>query len=417
MDAEAVALGRNVSARAEASTSSAASIAIVVASLMLLSGCNTKKGDEATTSTPPPAPATVTPRATVPSRKRPTSTLSNRRQLPGDLLLLRHKEDPDYKVRWTKYPTAPRCTRRRTRRSKRELRRAVLRHRRRPARRTALLTVLPLAAPLLLSSVRRSLHLQHGLRRSRTTGDGGGKYLSRARTGRVRSPRASTRSSGPTPILRSFCIAPSCSDPRISTRSRRFGRLPGRTSVGVPRPTTACACPADRLRPPLTAISRRPRRSSSRYSISPCGSRRGTVRGGVARPFGHHRDRPDQGFDADKLTPAMRSAIEGGWTTPGLNGHPQEGQDRYRRSRLGPIFVRQRISRQLPVPDRRVPCSASTATPPASAVSGSSTDSTGAPLTGTNNYTSARQGSAPPVNASSSLTMYKLPQSLLVETR
>ena len=47
---------------------------------------------------------------------------------------------------------------------------------------------------------------------SRTTGNGGGKYLlAGPELDRARSPRASTRSSAPTPSWRSCSTAPSCS--------------------------------------------------------------------------------------------------------------------------------------------------------------------------------------------------------------
>lgn len=126
---------------------------------------------------------------------------------------------------------------------------------------------------------------------------------------------------------------------------------------------------------------------------------------------------PDGTFNPDTLTPEMRTAIEGGmadaWaefdtlqkdkintgqvTTADLFGSPQELGDNYLYRMAAAVLGIYGNTKQEAIypffPN----------------------DSTGAPLNGANNYTYRfPPGQLPPVNAFWSLTMYKLPESLLV---
>jgi hypothetical protein len=126
---------------------------------------------------------------------------------------------------------------------------------------------------------------------------------------------------------------------------------------------------------------------------------------------------PDGSFDPDKLTPEMRSAIEGGmadaWAEfKGIQDDVNAGQlssgdffgtremlgDNYLYRMAGAvigIYGNTKEEALYPVFD---------------------TDAAGAPLNGANNYTYRfPPGQLPPVNAFWSLTMYELPQSQLVD--
>jgi len=127
---------------------------------------------------------------------------------------------------------------------------------------------------------------------------------------------------------------------------------------------------------------------------------------------------PDGTFDAEKLSPEMRSAIQAGmadaWaeldafkkdkldtgqvTSGDLFGSQDELKNNYLYRMAGAAFGIFGNSKQ----EAMYPNFA--------------TDSTGEPLTGANNYTlTFAPGQLPPVNAFWSVTMYKLPESLLVE--
>ncbi|AQA04927.1 cell envelope protein [Mycobacterium sp. MS1601] len=127
---------------------------------------------------------------------------------------------------------------------------------------------------------------------------------------------------------------------------------------------------------------------------------------------------PDGDYQADALTPELRAEIEGGmadaWTelqtfqkeqlgtgkvsSADLFGSPEEIGDNYLYRMAGDvlgIYGNSKDEAIYPVTD---------------------VDATGAPLTGANRYTYRfAAGQLPPVNAFWSLTMYELPQSLLVD--
>ena len=178
-----------------------------------------------TTSSPPPTSGRRHARAGPRDRERGLHLrLPDGRQLPGAVRLLRQQagsrvqgrleRDPQHRTgvhtRGQGDPDA-------------ELGHPVLGRRRRPARRTAGADgPADRAGPLLLAAVRRRLHLQLRLRRQPDHRQRRRQVpAGRARTGRATNPRASTRSSGPTPTWPSCCTAPSCSGRPTSTTSRR----------------------------------------------------------------------------------------------------------------------------------------------------------------------------------------------------
>ena len=126
---------------------------------------------------------------------------------------------------------------------------------------------------------------------------------------------------------------------------------------------------------------------------------------------------PEGNFDADKLTPEMRSAIEGGmadaWNE--FNTFKKDKVD------TGQVELRAVLrdgggpQGQLPVPDGRRGAGHLRQHRGGGDLPELVQRLAGAPLTGANNYTyQFASGQLPPVNAFWSLTMYELPQSLLV---
>jgi hypothetical protein len=126
---------------------------------------------------------------------------------------------------------------------------------------------------------------------------------------------------------------------------------------------------------------------------------------------------PDGGFDADKLTPQVRTAIEGGMADAWAEldtlkkdkvdtGEVGSAQFFGTASDLKGNYLYRMAGAEFGIYGN----TAAEALYP-----GASVDSSGAPLTGANNYTYRfAKDQLPPVNAFWSLTMYELPQSLLV---
>jgi hypothetical protein len=127
---------------------------------------------------------------------------------------------------------------------------------------------------------------------------------------------------------------------------------------------------------------------------------------------------PDGGFDADKLTPEMRDAVEGGMADAWQEfdtfkkekldtGEVTSGDITGNRETIGTNYLYRMAAAVVGIygnsKDEAI-------------YVGAFNDATGAPLTGANNYTYRfAKDQLPPVNAFWSLTMYELPQSLLVE--
>jgi len=126
---------------------------------------------------------------------------------------------------------------------------------------------------------------------------------------------------------------------------------------------------------------------------------------------------PNGSFEADRLSPEMRSAIEGGMADAWADldrfqkdkvdpGNIGSGVLFGSREQLGANYLYRMAGTVLGIYGN----SEQEALYPAFDI-----DAAGAPLTGTNNYTFRfAKDQLPPVNAFWSLTMYELPQSLLV---
>jgi hypothetical protein len=126
----------------------------------------------------------------------------------------------------------------------------------------------------------------------------------------------------------------------------------------------------------------------------------------------------DGSYDADKLSPEMRKAIEDGMADAWAEfdtfkkekletGQVTSGDITGSRETLGNNYLYRMAAAVVGIygnsKDEAI-------------YIGASNDSSGAPLTGANNYTvKFAPGQLPPVNAFWSLTMYEMPQSLLVE--
>lgn len=126
---------------------------------------------------------------------------------------------------------------------------------------------------------------------------------------------------------------------------------------------------------------------------------------------------PDGTFDAEKLTPEMRSAIEGGMADAWAE------LDALRKDKMdtGQVGSADFFGTRADLKGNYLYRMAGAAfgiygnTAAEAIYPGSFNDSTGAPLTGANNYTVRfAPGQLPPVNAFWSLTMYEMPASLLV---
>lgn len=125
----------------------------------------------------------------------------------------------------------------------------------------------------------------------------------------------------------------------------------------------------------------------------------------------------DGSFDADKLTPEMREAVQAGMADAWAEfntfkkdkidtGQVTSGQVFGTREQLGDNYLYRMAAAVLGIYGN----SSNEAMYPVL-----STDSDGAPLSGADNYTlTFAPGQLPPVNAFWSVTMYKLPESLLV---
>ena len=126
---------------------------------------------------------------------------------------------------------------------------------------------------------------------------------------------------------------------------------------------------------------------------------------------------PDGSFKADQLTPEIREAVQAGMADAWADfsafkkdkidtGRVTSGDVFGTREQLGDNYIGRMVAAVLGIYGN----SSSEAMYPVL-----STDSSGAPLDGANNYTlTFAAGQLPPVNAFWSVTLYKLPESLLV---
>ena len=254
---------------------------------------------------------------------------------------------------------------------------------------------------------------------SRTTGNGGGKYLLAGPNWKGDKPEGIDKViRSDTDLALVLYRTQLFGTVRPRQRQEDPGRLSGHPAVGVPEPaaTTARAC--DRLR---AAADRDQEKTSPQFFEILNFALRFAPTLPAEKDL---RDRfatigigPDGSFDADKLSPEMRAGDRRrDGRRVGRTGRAQEGSDRHRQGRLGQFFGTAAdlkgnyLYRMAGAVLGIYGNTAAEAIYP-----GVVDDSTGQPLTGADKYTyHFASGQLPPVNAFWSLTMYELPQSLLV---
>lgn len=254
---------------------------------------------------------------------------------------------------------------------------------------------------------------------SRTTGNGGGKYLLAGPDWKGEKPagideviRSDTELA--MVLYRTQLFGPSDID---EVKKIQAGYQVAPLSVFLNQPSPAPAPPIDFV-PPLTPDQQRT--SPQFFEILNFALRFAPTlpeEKELRERFARIGIGPDGDFDAEKLTPEMRSAIEGGMADAWADldalkkndidtgkvgsaqffGSRQDLKGNYLYRMAGAVFgIYGNTAAEALYPSF-------------------TNDSTGAPLTGANNYTfHFPKGQLPPVNAFWSLTMYELPQSLLV---
>lgn len=398
-------------------------LAIVVASLMLLVGCSTKKDEEAATSTPPPAPATVTPEQTRAIAKEAYiygfPMVDNYRVMYSYFV---NKEDPEYKGGWNEihnsaqvYTPADKAIQ--TPNSDTPYSAAGADLRAEPL----VLTVPPIEQDRYYSLQFIDLYTYNiAYVGSRTTGNGGGKYLLVGPNWQGEKPEGINeviRSDTDLAMVlyRTQLFGPSDID---QVKKIQAGYQVAPLSVFLNQPSPAPAPPIDFV-PPLT---RDQQKTSPQFfeilnfllGFAPTPPSEQELR---AR-FATIGIGPDGSFDADKMTPETRSAIEGGMADAWAEfdtfkkdkldtGQVTSGDITGNRETIGTNYLYRMAAAVVGIygnsKDEAI-------------YVGAFNDSTGAPLTGANNYTYRfAKDQLPPVNAFWSLTTYELPQSLLVE--
>ncbi|WP_390893405.1 DUF1254 domain-containing protein [Mycobacterium deserti] len=254
---------------------------------------------------------------------------------------------------------------------------------------------------------------------SRTTGNGGGKYL-----------LAGPNWSGPKPagikeviksdtelalvLYRTQLLGPSDID---QVKKIQAGYQVEPLSVYLKQPAPAPAPPIDFV-PPLTPEQERT--SPQFFEILSFALRFAAVRPDekeIRDRFASIGIGPDGTFEADKLSPEMRAAIEGGMADAWAE------LDQLRKDKIdtGEVGSAQFFGTAADLKGNYLYRMAGAVfgiygnTAAEALYPGLSNDSTGAPLTGANNYiVKFPSGQLPPVNAFWSLTMYEMPASLLV---
>lgn len=398
-------------------------LAIVVASLMLLVGCSTKKDEEAATSTPPPAPATVTPEQTRAIAKEAYiygfPMVDNYRVMYSYFV---NKEDPEYKGGWNEihnsaqvYTPADKAIQTPNSDTPYSAVGADLRAE------PLVLTVPPIEQDRYYSLQFIDLYTYNiAYVGSRTTGNGGGKYLLVGPNWQGEKPEGINeviRSDTDLAMVlyRTQLFGPSDID---QVKRIQAGYQVAPLSVFLNQPSPAPAPPIDFV-PPLT---REQQKTSPQFfeilnfllGFAPTPPSEQELR---AR-FATIGIGPDGSFDADKVTPETRSAIEGGMADAWAEfdtfkrdkldtGQVTSGDITGNRETIGTNYLYRMAAAAVGIygnsKDEAI-------------YIGAFNDATGAPLTGANNYTYRfAKDQLPPVNAFWSLTMYELPQSLLVE--
>jgi hypothetical protein len=397
-------------------------IGLLIAVLTLLVACTAKEGEKATTSAPPPTSAAVTPEAARAITKEAYiygfPMVDNYRVMYSYFV---NKEDPDYKGGWNEIHSAARVY---TPEDKTiqtpnsdtpysalgaDLRTEPL-----------VLTIPPIEQDRYYSvQFVDSYTYNQAYLGSRTTGNGGGKYLLAGPNWKGDKPEGVNdviRSDTDLMLVlyRTQLLGPSDID---QVKKIQAGYQVTPLSVYLNQPPPAAA-PAIDFVPPLTVDQQKT--SPQFFEILNFVLRYAPTQAGEKEL----RDRfatigigPDGDFDADKLSPEMRTAVEGGmadaWaeldqfkkdkvdtgevTSAQLFGTAEDLKGNYLYRMAGAVLgIYGNTAAEALYPNF-------------------STDSAGQPLNGANNYTFRfAKDQLPPVNAFWSLTMYEMPQSLLV---
>ena len=255
---------------------------------------------------------------------------------------------------------------------------------------------------------------------SRTTGNGGGKYLLAGPNWKGDKPEGINeviRSDTDLAFVlyRTQLFGPSDLD---GVKKIQAGYQVTPLSVFLNQPPPAPA-PAIDFVPPLTPDQQKTSPQffeilELRNAVRPDAARRE----GSARPVRHHRDRSRRRLRRRQADPGDAIGDRGrdGRRLGGVR-HVQEGEGRHRSGRRRPQLLRdgRGPEGQLPVPDGGRGARHLRQHRRRGHLSRFVQRLAGAPLTGANNYTYRfAKDQLPPVNAFWSLTMYELPQSLLV---
>jgi hypothetical protein len=397
-------------------------LVVVGAIALLMAGCTAKEGEKETTSAPPPGPAAVTPEQARAIAKEAYvygfPMVDNYRVMYSYFV---NKEDPEYKGGWNEIHNTARVY---TPEDK-----AI----QTPNSDTPYSAVgadlraepLVLTVPPIEQDRYYSLQFVNGYTNnfayvgSRTTGNGGGKYLLAGPNWKGDKPEGINeviRSDTDLALVlyRTQLFGPSDLD---NVKKIQDGYQVAPLSVFLNQPPPAPA-PAIDFVPPLTPDQQKT--SPQFFEIL-----------GFALRFApvlpdekEMRDRfasigigPDGDFQADKLSPEMRKAVEGGmadaWAEFDTFKKEKVDTDQVGAADFFGTAADLKGNYLYRMAGAVLGIYGNTA---AEAIyPGSFNDSAGQPLTGANNYTfHFPKDQLPPVNAFWSLTMYELPQSLLV---
>ncbi len=397
-------------------------IGVILAVVALLAACNTKGSEETTTSPPPPGPAAVTPEQ--------ARAIAKEAYIYGFPMVDNYrvqyayfvdKEDPEYKGGWNEiHNTArvytPQDTAIQTPNSDTPYSAVGADLRAEP---------LVLTVPPIEQDRYYSLQFVDGYTYnfaylgSRTTGNSGGKYLLAGPNWKGDKPegvndviRSDTELAFV--LYRTQLLGPSDLD---SVKKIQAGYQVTPLSTFLNQPPPAPAPPIDFV-PPLTSEQQRTSPQffeilnfAMRFAPAPPAEQDLRTRFATIG-IGTEGD-----FDADKLSPEMRAAIEGGmadaWAEFDTFKKDKVDTDQVSSANFFGTAADLKGNYLYRMAGAVLGIYGNTA---AEAIYPSAfNDSAGAPLTGANKYTYRFEpGQLPPVNAFWSLTMYELPQSLLV---
>ncbi|MFG1931980.1 DUF1254 domain-containing protein [Mycobacterium sp. NPDC048908] len=397
-------------------------IGVLTAILALISACSADKSEQATTSAPPPSPAALTPGQAHAIAKDAYvygfPIVDNYRVMYSYFV---NKEDPEYKGGWNEIHSTARVFTpddKTVQTPNSDTPYSVLGADLRAE--PLVLTVPPIEQDRYYSLQFVDLYTYNmAYVGSRTTGNGGGKYLLVGPNWKGNKPDGineviQSDTELALVLYRTQLLGPSDID---QVRKIQAGYQVQPLSVYLNQPAPPPAQPIDFA----PALNRDQEKTSPQFfeildfalKFAPTLPAEKDLR---AR-FATIGIGPDGNFDADKLSPEMRQAIEGGMTdawaeldnlkktkmdtgevgSAQLFGTADDLKGNYLYRMAGAVFgIYGNTAAEALYP-------------------GILNDSTGVPLTGANKYTvKFPPGQLPPVNAFWSLTMYELPQSLLV---